>query len=242
MKNTSVVSLFAAAFAVAAFRGARAEGEVVSSPSAPVAVDLRTDAVRGAVGTAGVRYSPRWTADGASVRIEAVEGAVTNVLYSGAAGEEGVYDLAPAAGDPIRKIRMVTLKDGSEAGEPLSATISFGIRSGAGAATVADTRADSLQEVMAKGGARLSYDTAWATNAAAVSLEAVRISGQGGLPVETNVVFSSPADAAGSFPLGRLDVGWWRLCCRMVDTSGRSLLEYCTHEFRSKGGMCLIVW
>lgn len=171
MKNTSVVSLFAAAFAVAAFRGARAEGEVVSQPSAPVAVDLRADAVRGAVGTAGVRYSPRWTADGASVRIEAVEGAVTNVLYSGAAGEEGVYDLAPAA----------------------------------------------------------------------VGLEAIRLSGQGGLPVETNTVFSADADAAGSAPSGRLAAGWWRLCCRMVDASGGSLLEYSTQEFRTKGGMCLIV-
>lgn len=237
MKNTSVVLLVA----VAAFHGARAEGEVVSPPSAPVAVDLRTAAVRGVIGAAEVRYSPRWAVDGASVRIEAVDGSVASVLYSGSVGEEGVYDLAPATDSPIRRIRMVTLKNGSEVGEPLAATISFGIRSGAGAATAADTRTNSLQEVAAKGGARLSYDTAWATNAAAVSLEAVRLSGQGGLPVETNVVFSSPADAAGSVPLGKLDAGWWRLYCRIFDSSGLSLLEYCTHEFRSKGGMYLIV-
>ncbi len=53
--------------------------------------------------------------------------------------------------------------------EPLSAKVSFGIQSATPAVTAADTQADSLQKAVDAGNVRLSYDTAWGTNAAAVT-------------------------------------------------------------------------
>ena len=240
MEKRLMTVLCVTAAAVAMPCAALGEDAVVGTAASPVAVDVRTDRVVGAVGTAAVRYSPLWTTNGASVSLEAVSGGVTNVLLSGTDDAEGTYILSqPTGGDPMCRLQLRTFLDGRTVGEVLSATVSFGVRSGAGTASVADTRTDALQQAADAGAVRLSYDTAWATNAAAVTLKAVRLSGQGGAAVATNGIFSAVAAASGSAVMRGVGKGWWRLLCHVTDASGDVLLEYSTAEFCRKGGMII---
>ena len=86
---------------------------------------------------------------------------------------------------------------------------------------------------------KLSYDTAWAATATAVTLKAIRLSGQGGTAVSTNDMFSAAAAASGSTMMCGVSKGWWRLLCQETDASGGVLLEYATAEFHRKGGMTI---
>ena len=87
MKN-----LFLSVFALsaAAALSAKADGEMVATAD-PIPVDMRTGGVWGVVGTANLRYSPYWLAENASIRIETVAGAATNVVKVGSLNEEGVF-------------------------------------------------------------------------------------------------------------------------------------------------------
>ena len=234
--NRILLMTFAAAVSVIA----RGDGEITGTASSPVSVDLRTGFVAGALGTANIRYSPRWTDNAASVRLEAVSGGVTNVIKSGTAGEEGIFAWTqPNANQSVYTLLQWTLLNGTPVDEPLSAKVSFGIQSATPAVTAADTQADSLQKAVDAGNVRLSYDTAWGTNAAAVTLKAVRLSGTGGNAVATNGIFSAAATASGSAVMRGVGKGWWRLLCHVTDASGDVLLEYSTAEFCRKGGIII---
>ena len=236
--NRILLMTFAAAVSVIA----RGDGEITGTASSPVSVDLRTGFVAGALGTANIRYSPRWTDNAASVRLEAVSGGVTNVIKSGTAGEEGIFAWTqPNANQSVYTLLQWTLLNGTPVDEPLSAKVSFGIQSATPAVTAADTQADSLQKAVDAGNARLVYDTAWGTNAAAVTLKAVRLSGAGGNAVATNEIFSAVADAKGTTTLKGVSPGWWRLLCQETDALGNTVLEYVTGVFRRKGGFILSV-
>lgn len=220
---------------------------VTSAPASPIAVDMRTDECR-AVGQTAIGYSPKWggvTNAGAYVVLSKVVGGVTNTVATLPANEESSYAYTPSAGDPnyLRFIHRVYSSGGVEIGEPLVSDISFGYRSSEGLAFVADSRTNSLQlAVKERKPVALAYSTSWATNAAAVTISAVMLSGRGGTAVATNEMFSASADAEGATFMRTLDIGWWRLLCRSVDDGGGTLLEYQTEEFRMPGGMVISVW
>ena len=212
-----------------------------TATAAPVSVDLRTGHVVGAFGAASLRYSPLWVATNASVRIETVAGTVTNVIKSGAVGEEGNFAWTqPDAANPLYRLLMWTVRDGVAVGEPLEARVSFGLRTASGIVTAADTRTNSLElAAWSDAPVNLAYSTAWAEGAASLEIDAVRLSGRGGAPVATNAMFSAAADAEGVAPLRGAGKGWWRLLCRIFDSSGGVALEYLTGEFRRKGGFVM---
>lgn len=220
---------------------------VTSAPASPIAVDMRTDECR-AVGQTAIGYSPKWggvTNAGAYVVLSKVVGGVTNTVATLPANEESSYAYTPSAGDPnyLRFIHRVYSSGGVEIGEPLVSDIAFGYRSSEGLAFVADSRTNSLQlAVKERKPVALAYSTSWATNAAAVTISAVMLSGRGGTAVATNEMFSASADAEGATFMRTLDIGWWRLLCRSVDDGGGTLLEYQTEEFRMPGGMVISVW
>ena len=215
----------------------------ISATAEPVPVDLRTGVVCGAIGVADISYSPRWADANASIRIESVSGSSTNVIKTGAVGEEGRFLWAqPDAAIATYRLLMWTVRDGVAVGEPLSAHVSFGIQSAAGAAVTADTRTNSLQLALsAAAPVSLSYSTAWEDSAVSLAIDAVRLSGKGGTATGTNTIFSAVADAEGKTVMCGLAPGWWRLACRLVDSSGGTLAEYLTDEFKRKGGFSLSV-
>ena len=223
-----------------------ADTSVTASAEDAIAVDVRTDECR-TVGQAVIGYSPSWggvTNAGAYVVLQKVVGGVTNTVDTFAADAESFYSYTPGNGDSsfVKFIHRVYSSGGVEIGEPLVRDIAFGVRSEEGAAFMADSRTNSLQEAVAAGNpANLAYSTAWAANAAAVSIKAVRLSGQGGESVATNDVFSAAADAAGETALRGVGRGWWRLLCQVTAGSGDVLLEYLTGEFKMKGGFTLTV-
>ena len=209
-----------------------------------IAVDVRAE-VCVAVDAAVVGYSPSWggvTNDGAYVVLQKVVGVTTNTLATFAADAEDVYAFSPDAAESrfVRFIHRVYSSGGVEIGEPLVRDVAFGYRSAEGAAFVADSRTNSLQEAVFSGGdVNLAYDTGWATNAASVAISAVKLSGEGGGPVATNDLFSAVADVDGTTPMRGVGSGWWRLFCRLTDASGNALLEYETCDFKMKGGIVI---
>lgn len=241
MKRTITVIAALAATACAV------KGEPVSAlAETAIAVDVRTEVCR-AVGSAAIGYSPKWggvTNAGAYVVLQKVVGGVTNTVDTFAADAESSYSYTPGNGDSsfVKFIHRVYSSGGVEIGEPLVSDIAFGVRSNEGASFIADSRANSLQEAVASGNpVNLAYSTAWAANAAAVSIKAVQLSGQGGVPVATNAMFSAAADAEGETAMRGVGHGWWRLLCLVTDGSGDALLEYITGEFKVKGGFTLTV-
>ena len=209
-----------------------------------IAVDVRADACR-AVGQADIGYSPSWsgvTNAGAYVVLSKVVGGATNIVATLPADEESSYAYTPGEGDPscLRFVHQAYSSGGVEMGNPLVCDVSFGFRSAEGGAFCADSRANSLQLVVKeRKPVPLAYSTSWATNAAAVTISAVKLSGQGGADVETNTIFSASADAEGVTNMGALDIGWWRLVFRSRDSEDGTLLEYLTDEFRMPGGFVL---
>ncbi len=239
----------AAAVVAAVPLAAVADGPVTAAAESTIAVDLREDVCR-AVDTALIGYSPNWCGvaeAGAYVVIEKVvragmSDAVTNTLATLAADAEGTYPLVVGASDEhcVRLIHRVYSPGGAEIGEPLVRDVEFGYRSAAGAAFVADSRTNTLQlAASARKPIDLAYSTAWATNAAAVSISAVQLSGRGGVPVATNSVFAASADAEGTTTMRTSRKGWWRLLCQVEDDSGDTLLEYLTEDFKMPGGIVM---
>ena len=213
----------------------------ISATAESVSVDLRTGIVCGAVGVADLSYSPRWADANASIRIEFVNGNSTNVIKTGVVGEEGHFLWTqPDVAITTYRLLMWTVRDGASVGEPLSALVSFGLQSAAGTAVTADTRTNSLQLALsAANPVMLSYSTAWEDSAASLTIDAVRLSGKGGTATATNAIFAVAADAEGKTPLRGISPGWWKLLCRIKDSSGDTLAEYLTDEFKRLGGFTM---
>ncbi len=235
---------FCLCIAAAACFHAVGNASTTASAESTIAVDVRPDVCR-AVGRADIGYSPKWggiTNAGAYVVLSKVVGGVTNTVATLPADEESSYAYTPEVGEPnhLRFIHRVYSSGGVEIGEPLVHEIAFGCRSAEGTAFVADSRTNSLQlAVKERNPVVLAYSTAWATNAAAVTISAVRLSGRGGTGVATNELFSASADAEGTTLMRGLGMGWWRLVCRSVDNEGCTLLESLTDEFKMPGGFVL---
>ena len=225
----------------------------VTSASAVEPVTTWADAVtavdacdfRAALGTATLRCSPKWCTDaeGAEYSLSVVTSpetanAVTSSVPASAATAEG--DVAYEGSGYVRFILKASV-GGVATGDTLVKDVSFGVKSAAGAAIVADSRAESLQEaIKSNGAANVVYSSDWADGAAAVSVSEILLAGSDGAATATNSVFYAPAVADGTVPVGGLDIGWHRLLYRAVDGNGQTLLEYLTDEFRVKGGMTLI--
>lgn len=227
--------------------GAAFAESVVATADEAIAVDVRADVCR-AVGTADVGYSPSWggvTNAGAYVVLQKVVGGETSTVATFAADAESSYSYTPSAGDGsfVRFIHRVYSSGGEEIGEPLERDVVFGYRSAEGSAFVADSRANSLQlAVKGRAPVNLAYSTAWADNAASVAISAIQLSGEGGVAMATNSVFTAEADAEGDTPLRGVGLGWWRLLCQLKDEQGDTLLEYLTDDFKMPGGFILSIW
>ena len=228
-----------------------AVADSASGTSAAVRLDSRT--ARQAVPPCNVWYSPDWAAatnvPGAYVVLKKTELAgrtaeTTSTLATGAADEGGAYSLSVAEGGErcVRLTHEVRAADGSVL-HTMTSDVSLGYQSATGTPFVADSRTNSLQlAASSRDPVNLAYSTAWAANAAAVSISAVRLSGEGGAATATNAMFSAAADAEGATPLRGVGKGWWRLLCRVADGSDGTLLEYLTDEFKMPGGLLLSVW
>ena len=249
MKNaTNPILISLCMAACAASLSVFADGDSVTAwAGSAIAVDFR-DGERRAVSPGAIGYSPKWcgvTNEGAYVVLEKVEragmhDATTNVLATFSADAEGECPYAVGDGDErcVRFIHRVYSSGGVEIGEPLVRDVSFGYKSAAGVACVADSRTNSLQlAVKGKEPVNLAYSTAWATNAAAVSISAVQLSNKGGAPTATNAMYSAVAAAEGATPMRGVGKGWWRLLCQVTGASGDTLLEYLTDEFGVSGGL-----
>ena len=225
-----------------------------ASATAELAIAVNTcDGEQRAVSPKDIEYSPDWggvSADGAYVVIEKVVhagmyNAVTSTVATCAADAEGAYSYSVGDGDEpcIRLIQRVYSSGGVEIGSPLVRDVAFGVPSSPGTAAFADCRAESLRETVASGAtANLTYDTAWATNAAAVTISAVKLTGQDGAETATNTMFAVAADATGVTRLSGLSAGWWRLLCRIDDSGGDSLIEYTAGDFKIKGGFIISIY
>ena len=159
--------------------------------------------------------------------------AVTDELVRFGAGEAGEYSLAQLAGEEsLRLIHCVYSKEGVEIGDTLVRDIVFGSQSVQEGGFVADTRADSLPTAtLAREPVALTYSTLWATNADAVAISAIKLSGAAGDELSTNSLFAVQAEAEGENALN-LGSGWWRLLYRVTDGSGENLLEYLSSDFK----------
>lgn len=244
---TAVLSCSVAALGTVAM----ADAETASATAAKIAVNTCGGEIR-AVAPKDIEYSPLWggvTNEGAYVVIEKVEhagmfNAVTSTVATCAADAESAYSFSPGAEDSpcVRFVHRVYDGGGTEIGTPLVRDVSFGVSSAPGEAAFVDSRTNSLQEVVAAGRVdNLAYSTAWATNAASVTISAVMLSGKGGTPVSTNSFFSAVADAEGVTSMRGVGMGVMRLLYTAEDASGEPLLEYLTDEFEKKGGFFLIV-
>lgn len=225
--------------------------EPVTAWADAISVEIRANECR-TISPCAIGYSPVWgdvTNEGAYVVLEKVEragmyDAMTNTLATFAADASGEYSYTVGNGDEqcVRLIHRVYSSGGVEIGTPLVRDVLFGTRSSPGAAFVADSRTNSLQLAATSGSpVNLSYSTAWATNAAAVAIKAVMLSGKDGSPVATNVMFSAVADTEGTTQMCGLSLGWWRLLCEVSDGSGDALIEYLTDEFKLQGGFIMSV-
>lgn len=222
------------------------------SVTAKVAISVNTcEGEMRAVSPKDIEYSPFWggvTNEGAYVVIEKVEhagmfNAATSTVTTCAADAEGAFSYSTGDGEPcVRFIHRVYDAGGTEIGTPLVRDVSFGVSSAPGEAAFVDSRTNSLQEAVAAGKVdNLTYSTAWATNAANVTISAVKLSGKGGTPVSTNSFFSAVADAEGTTSMCSVGTGFWRLLYTAEDASGETLLKYLTEEIVKKGGFILIV-
>ena len=241
--KTKTIRAAIAAICVAAALPSYAE-TASATASEPIAVSTRDARL---VSPQDIEYSPAWcgaTEAGAYVVIEKVVNSVTSVVTTCSADAEGAYAYSLGAGDDpcMRLIHHVYSSGGTEIGTPLVRDVAFGVVSAPSAQTFADCRAESLAEVIAADGkASLTYDTAWATNATAVTLSAVKLTGEGGTATDTKTLFTSAADAVGEQTTRGLKQGWWRFICR-VDATGGDYIEYEADDVRIKsGGLMLIV-
>lgn len=240
----AVIALSIAPFAVCAGESASVTAE------AAISVNTCEGELR-AVSPKDIEYSPSWSGvndAGSYVVIEKVEhagmfNAATSTVTTCASDAEGAFSYSTGDSEPcVRFIHRVYDAGGTEIGTPLVRDVSFGVSSSPGEAAFVDSRTNSLQEAVAAGRVdNLAYSTAWATNAASVTISAVMLSGKGGTPVSTNSFFTAVADAEGRTSMRGIGTGFWRLLCSVEDGSGEPLLEYLTDEFEKKCGFFLIV-
>lgn len=220
-----------------------------------IAVDAREGGEVRTVAPKEVGYSPSWGGvkdAGSHVVIEKVEhagmfNATTSVVTTCAADAEGSYSFALSSGDApcVRLIHRVYDGNDVEIGEALVRDISFGAVSSPGEGAFADTREESFQEaVSTRNPVALTYSTAWATNAASVSILAVQTKDGSGADIAspvTNVLFTADADAEGTHPWHPKN-GGWRLLFASFDTSEDAIGEpYFADSFLKAIGFQLIV-
>ena len=225
-------------------------GSVTSWADDAIAVyaDVGEFRVAASSDSVSLRCSPDWCTGtnvmGATYTLKAVSdpgtaNAVTSTVPTLASSGEG--DVSYSGSGYVRFLLSAEV-GGEPVGETLASDVSFGVKSSLSSAVAYDNRENSLQEAVKGGGAvNLEYDTFWVEGTSSVEMYKVMLAGKGGAPTVTNSVFSDMAEASGAAPLGGLDIGWWRLLCRLKGASGETLLEYETEDFRKPGGMVLIV-
>jgi len=201
---------------------------------------------RTVVGTAAVRCSPKWLSSeaGASYSLSVVTnpGTTSEATSTVGAASTTEDDVDYAGSGYVRFVLKVSV-DGVEVGETLVQDVSFGVVSDSCAPIAADSRAASLQErIRTAGAADVAYSTEWASGTESVSVSVIGLSGKGGDATGTNMVFSTSSAAEDYAAVRGLDPGWWKLLYRAVDSSGATVLEYVTDEFRARGGLVLSVW
>jgi hypothetical protein len=187
-------------------------------------------------------YSPYWFSDseGAirAVRIEVVtdpdtDNAATNTLVTTENGLESVYDWTPEpAVQPFCRLLHWTLDGGAPTGTPLVCDAVIGIRSIVAAALSADTRTNSLQEVVdANGTAELTYSPLWGSGSS-IRIERVRQRTDPPL-VATNSLIQSVAGVESVHPLatGSLPSGHYILRHITLDASTQPVGDVLTAEF-----------
>ena len=230
---------------------AMADAETASATAAKIAVNTCRGEIR-TVAPTDIEYSPLWggvTNEGAYVVIEKVEhagmfNAVTSIVTTCAVDAENAYSFSPGEEDSpcVRFIHRVYDDGGTEIGTPLERDVAFGVMSSPSSAVRADSRTNSLQLAASERlPISLAYSTEWTTNVASVAISVISLSGEGGEGLATNTVFSAVADAEGSTPLCNVGIGWRRLLYRLADSSGNTILEYLTDEFKKPGGLILTV-
>ena len=103
----------------------------------------------------------------------------------------------------------------------------------AASAVALDTRTG---ERLVAGAESIAYDTAWAADAASLTISAVKLAEEGGAETATtSELFTATADASGVTRLHGLSGGdWWRLSCRICGSGGETLLEYVSGDFSSR--------
>lgn len=222
---------------------------VSATATEKISVDSRAGSRR-AVAPCKLWYDSAWCEEdavNAYAVIEKVEhagmfNATTQIVATLSADAYGsyAYNLGTEDERCVRFIHRVYSGDGVEIGEPLVSDVAFGHVSAPGASFGVDSLSDSLRKVSdSRLPINLAYSTEWSTNAASLTIKAVRLSGNGGYPVATNTVFTAESEAEGTIPLPGLRAGWWRLLYRLSDGSGDVLLEYTTDDFRRRGGLTL---
>lgn len=250
-KQLTIIGAAAMVAASATLPLAAAAETASATADTPLAVDTREGEQR-AVSPKDIEYSPDWggvSAEGAYVVIEKVlhagmYNAVTSTVATCAADAEGAYSYSVGDGDDpcVRFIHRVYSSGGEEIGTPLVRDVAFGVPSSPGAAVFVDCRAASLKEVVAStGNASIAYDTAWAADAASLTISAVKLAEEGGAETATtSELFAATADASGVTRLHGLSGGdWWRLSCRICGSGGETLLEYVSGDFRRKSGLII---
>ena len=223
--------------------------EIAATAASAIAVDSREGEVR-IVAPEDIGYSPLWsgvTNGDAYVVIEKIEhagmfNAVTSPVVTNAPGAEGDYSYAPGAGDAkcVRLVHRAYDANGVEIGTALERDVAFGFATAASAGILADGRNDLLQREAVLGKTvGLTYDTAWATNAASVAISAVQTKdGRGNdlaVPA-TNKLFSANADAIGAFAK-TLKSGGWRFLMTSFDGNGAPICApyFADYFLKTKG-------
>lgn len=250
MQRATTSTSFVVCLSACVLLSAAVVAETATGTSSPIRLDSRMP--RQSLSQCDIVYSSSWAAatniPGAYVVLSKTEMLgrsveTTDALLTGSEGGEGVYALSVEdCGERCVRLTHEVRASGGAVVSTLTSDIAFAYQSEGDTTFMADSRTNSLQEVVDAGApVNLTYSTAWATNAAAVSIKAVQLSGFGGVPVATNEMFSAAADAEGVAAMRGPGRGWWQLLCRITDGSGDTLLEYLTDEFGMKGGFTLIV-
>lgn len=250
MQRATTSTSFVVCLSACVLLSAAVVAETATGTSSPIRLDSRMP--RQSLSQCDIVYSSSWAAatniPGAYVVLSKTEMLgrsveTTDALLTGSEGGEGVYALSVEdCGERCVRLTHEVRASGGAVVSTLTSDIAFAYQSEGDTTFMADSRTNSLQEVVDAGApVNLTYSTAWATNAATVSIKAVQLSGFGGVPVATNEMFSAAADAEGVAAMRGPGRGWWQLLCRITDGSGDTLLEYLTDEFGMKGGFTLTV-
>lgn len=251
MQRATTSTSFVVCLSACVLLSAAVVAETATGTSSPIRLDSRMP--RQLLSQCDIVYSSSWAAatniPGAYVVLSKTEMLgrsveTTDALLTGSEGGEGVYALSVEdCGERCVRLTHEVRASGGAVVSTLTSDIAFAYQSEGDTTFMADSRTNSLQEAVgSRAPVSLAYSTAWATNAAAVSVKTVRLSGRGGIPVATNSIFLAAADAEGETQMRGVGHGWWRLLFQATDGSDNVLLEYLTDEFKMKGGFILGVW